>query len=592
MTEHILVCTAWPYANGDQHVGHLAGNFIPADVFARYHRLKGNHVLMVSGSDAHGTPITVKADAEGITPREVFEHYHHRFLDTFINIGISYDLFTHTDTENHARVSQDIFTALLNNGYLYKETQPQFYSPAQKRFLPDRYIEGTCPRCGYDSARGDQCDNCKNLLEPTELLNPHAKSDNSALELRQTEHFFLDLAKLSDEILAYLNQGKDFWRSNVLNFSLNYIKEGLRGRPITRDIEWGIPLPLEGYDSKRLYVWFEAVIGYLSASIEWAHNQGTPDAWKAWWYNPQAKTFYFMGKDNIPFHSIIWPGELIGTGRNLYAAPSDPPINLPYNVVSNEYLTMTGSKISTSRNFAIWAPELLAEFDPDPVRYYLNAIAPEAKDADFTFEEFIRRNNDELVATWGNLVNRVLGFAYKNYDGQVPQPAELDSADTAIIATVEAGFAEVGQLLEGAKFKAAQQAAMKLAQTANIYIDKKEPWKTIKVDKAATATTVYTILRVIDNLKILFAPFLPFTCQRLHHYLGYEGNLFGESYQQEFVEAERRHIALCYNPQGVVGRWQPSPLQPGQALQKPAPLFKKFEAEVVEQTLAKLLGIG
>lgn len=592
MTEHILVCTAWPYANGDQHVGHLAGNFIPADIFARYHRLKGNDVLMVSGSDAHGTPITVKADAEGVTPREIFEHYHHRFLDTFISVGISYDLFTHTDTENHARVSQDIFTALLNNGYLYKETQPQFYSPAQKRFLPDRYIEGTCPRCGYDSARGDQCDNCKNLLDPTELLNPHAKSDNSALELRQTEHFFLDLAKLSDQIQAYLNQDKGFWRPNVLNFSLNYIKEGLRGRPITRDIEWGIPLPLDGYESKRLYVWFEAVIGYLSASIEWAHNQGTPDAWKAWWYNPQAKTFYFMGKDNIPFHSIIWPGELIGMGRNLYATESDPPINLPYNVVSNEYLTMTGSKISTSRNFAIWAPELLAEFDPDPVRYYLNAIAPEAKDADFTFEEFIRRNNDELVATWGNLVNRVLGFAYKNYDGQVPQPAELDAADTAIIATVEAGFAEVGQLLEGAKMKAAQQAALKLAQAANVYIDKKEPWKTIKVDKTTAATTVYTILRVIDNLKILFAPFLPFTCQRLHHYLGYEGNLFGESYQQEFVERERRHTALCYNPQDVIGRWEPSALLPGQALQKPAPLFKKFEAEVVEQILAKLLGIG
>lgn len=590
MSEHILVCTAWPYANGDQHVGHLAGSILPADILARYHRLKGNHVLMVSGSDAHGTPITVKAEAEGITPQAVFEHFHQRFLDTFINIGISYDLFTHTNTENHARVAQDIFTALLDNGYLYKETQEQFYSEAQGRFLPDRYIEGTCPKCGYDSARGDQCDNCKSLLEPTELINPKAKNDNSTLELRQTEHFFLDLGALSEEIEAYLSDEKEFWRSNVINFSLNYAKDGLKGRPITRDISWGIPLPLEGYESKRLYVWFEAVIGYLSASIEWARNQGTPDAWKDWWYNPQAKSFYFMGKDNIPFHSIIWPGELIGMGRNLYATESDPPINLPYNVVSNEYLTMSGSKISTSRNFAIWAPDILERFDPDAVRYYLNAIAPENRDSDFTFEDFIRRNNDELVATWGNLVNRMLGFAYKRYDGRVPQPGQPDDEDNAIIATIEAGFDEVGQLIEAAKFKAAQQAAMKLAQSANVYLDKKEPWKTVKIDKDATATSVYVILRVINDLKIIFAPFLPFTSQKLHHYLGFDGSISGELYQQEFSESSRSHKALCNNQKNAIGVWQPGKLSPGQALRKPEPLFKKLEPEVAEQELARLLG--
>ncbi len=589
MTENILVCTAWPYANGDQHVGHMAGSLIPADIFARYHRLKGNRVLMVSGSDAHGTPITVKADAEGVSPRDIFERYHQRFLDTFISIGISYNLFTHTDTENHYRVAQDIFAACLNNGYIYKAAQQQFYSAAQRRFLPDRYIEGTCPKCGYDSARGDQCDNCKTLLEPTELINPHAKEDSSTLELRETEHFFLDLAALKDEIAAYLNEGKDFWRPNVINFSRNYVKD-LRGRPITRDINWGIPIPLEGYDSKRLYVWFEAVIGYLSASIEWAVKEGEPEKWKDWWYQPQAKTIYFMGKDNIPFHSIIWPGELIATGRSLYNDNPERKMNLPYNVASNEYLTMTGSKISTSRNFAIWTLDILERFDPDAVRYYLNAVAPETRDTDFTFEDFITRNNNELVATWGNLVNRMLGFAYKRFDAQVPQPGELDELDREIIAKIETGFNEAGQLIEAVKLKAAQQAVMKLAQAANVYLDRKEPWKVFKNDKEAAATTVYVILRVIDSLKILFSPFLPFTGQQLHQYLGYTGNLFGQSCKEECSEGERSHSVLRYRAENVVGRWKASQLPAGQTLQKPATLFKKLDEELAEAELSRLLG--
>ena len=590
MAETILVCTAWPYANGDQHLGHIAGNFLPADICARYHRLKGNHIIMVSGSDAHGTPITVSADAEGISPEALFERYHHRFLDTFIELGISYDLFTHTHTENHTRVAQDIFSACLQNGYLYQETQQQFFSPSQERFLPDRYIEGTCPKCGYEAARGDQCDNCKSLLDPTDLINPRARNDNSALELRETEHFFLGLADLSESIETYLNDDKDFWRPNVINYSRGYVKEGLKGRPITRDIEWGIPIPLAGYETKRLYVWFEAVIGYLSASIEWAANRGTPEAWKDWWYNPQAKTFYFMGKDNIPFHAIIWPGELTAIGRRLYETDEALQLNLPYHVVSNEYLTMEGGKFSTSRGYAIWAPDFLTRFDPDPLRYHLTAIAPETRDTDFTFDDFIRRNNDELVAAWGNLVNRMLGFACKHFDNQVPQPGELSAEDQAIIAGVEAGYETVGQLLEAARFRAALEAAMSLARDANGYLDRTEPWKVIKVDKNAAATSVYVILRVIDNLKTLLAPFLPFTCQKLHEYLGHQGNLFGESYRQEFTETERRHTALCYRAENVVGQWEPSRLSPGQPLQKPAPLFKKLDPEVAEEELRRLAG--
>jgi methionyl-tRNA synthetase len=589
MSEYILVTTAWPYANGELHLGHLAGNFIPADIFARYHRLKGNHVLLVSGSDAHGTPITVKADDEGVSPEEIFEHYHLRFLEIFRQIGISYDLYTHTHTENHFRIAQDIFTACLKNGYLYKETQEQFYSPSQDRFLPDRYIEGTCPHCGYDSARGDQCDNCGKLLNPTDLINPRAKNDNSALELRQTEHFFLDLGKLSDQILAYLEDDKDFWRPGVINFSLNYVKEGLRGRPITRDITWGIPIPLEGYDGKRLYVWFEAVMGYFTASVEWANHQNRPDAWKNWWYNPKAKSYYFMGKDNTPFHAIIWPGELMAVGR-LYEDDPGKRLNLPTNVVANEYLTMEGKQFSTSRSYAIWAPDMLSRFDPDPIRYYLTAIAPESRDTDFTFEDFIRRNNDELVAAWGNLVNRMLGFARKHFDERVPQPGELDADDRAILDEVEAGFADVGSLLEAARLKAALEAAMAIARAANVYLDHKEPWKTIKTDKAAAATSVYVTLRVIDNLKILLAPVLPFTGQLLHEYLGYDGNLFGRPYTQQVAESTRSHMAFCYTADDVIGKWEPSQLPPGQPLRRPAPLFKKLDPEVAETELRHLLG--
>lgn len=591
MTENILVCTAWPYANGDLHIGHLAGAYLPPDIFARYHRLRGNNVLMVSGSDSHGTPIMIRADKEGVSPSELFERFHARFLDTYQKIGISYDLFTHTDTENHFQVAQDIFTACLENGFLYKKVEQQFYSEAEGRFLPDRYIEGTCPKCGYDGARGDQCDNCKSLLDPVELINPRSKTDGSTPVLRETEHFYLDLAKASDDILAYFEANTGHWRPNVINFSRQYVKDGLHGRPITRDLEWGIPIPLEGYDTKRIYVWFEAVIGYFSASIEWAKNQGQPNAWKAWWYQPDAKTYYFIGKDNIPFHTVIWPAELIATGRNLYEDDPAKKLNLPYDVPSNEYLNMEGKKLSTSRNWAIWLLDLLERFDPDPVRFYINFIAPESRDTDFTFEDFVRRNNDELVAAWGNLVNRVLGFAYKRYDAKVPTigPAGLDEADKQILAQVEAGFETVGKLLEAVKLKAAMDEAMSLTRATNVYLDGKAPWKAFKEDSAAAGTSVYVALRVIDNLKILFAPFMPYTCQQLHEYLGYEGQLFGRQYTQQFTETERQHVALCYDGSEAIGRWEPSQLPAGQPLREPAPLFKKLEPEVAEQEIQRLL---
>jgi methionyl-tRNA synthetase len=586
MAEKILVCTAWPYASGDRHIGHLA-SYVPPDIFARYQRLIGNDVLMVSGSDSHGTPITVRADAEGVTPREIFERYHARFLDTFQRAGISYDLFTHTDTENHHRIAQDIFMACLNNGYLYKEKQRQLYSESEGRFLPDRYVEGTCPICGYNDARGDQCDNCGNLLDPIELINPRSKIDGSTPVIRETEHFFLDLPKLTGRLEAYLNDDKEHWRLPVLNFSRGYLKKGLKGRAITRDIEWGIPVPLPGYEEKRLYVWFEAVMGYFTASIEWAHNVGQPEKWKEWWYDPSAKTYYFMGKDNVIFHTIIWPGELMAIG-NLYEDDPTKTLNLPYNVAANEFLNMESKKLSTSRNWVISAPDILERYDPDAVRYYMTAIAPETRDADFTWEEFVRRNNDELVATWGNLANRVLSFAYRQFEGRVPQPGEMDDLDRNVLAEAEAGFQSVGDLIGSLRLKAGLEEAMRIARAANVYLDQKAPWFQIKQSREAAATSVYVTLRVIDNLKMLLSPFLPFTCQRLHEMLGYEGQIFGRQCTQTFTETERSHTALCYDASQATGWWEPSRLPAGQALRQPSPLYKKLDEDTVEKELARM----
>jgi methionyl-tRNA synthetase len=595
MAQKILIGVAWPYANGHQHLGHLAGAYLPPDIFARYQRLVGNDVLMVSGSDAHGTPITVRADAEGVPPREIFERYHQTFLETYQQIGLTFDLFTHTDTENHHRVSQDIFLKILQNGYLYSEVQEQLYSPKEGRFLPDRYVEGTCPHCGYPDARGDQCDNCGKLLEPTELIGPRSKaSGDTALELRKTEHFFLDLPKLSDQLQDYLYNSKEHWRPNVLNFARNYVRSGLRGRPITRDIDWGIPVPLPGYEGKCLYVWFEAVIGYFSASVEWSRNQGRADAWHEWWYNPEARTYYFIGKDNIPFHTVIWPAELVAIGQ-LYCDECETDLNLPYDVPANEYLNFKGTKLSKSRGAAVDVPYFLSKYDPDALRYYLTATAPETRDTEFSWEDFVERNNNELVATWGNLANRMLSFAYKRFDGRVPEPGELDAEDRALLEKVEAGFETVGELYNACKFRAALGEALALAREANGYLDRKAPWFQIKEDRQAAATSVYVILRVVDNLKTLLAPILPHTAQKLHEYLGYEGQLFGTQQVVEYQEEARHgglrsHRALTYDHTGAVGTWAPSALPPGQALREPAPLFKKLDESVVEEEYARLEG--
>jgi len=589
MTENILVSVAWPYANADIHVGNITGAYLPADVFARFNRLKGNRVLMVSGTDAHGTPITVRADAEGITAEEVYTRYHRSFLELFVKYGLAYDLFTTTHTENHFKVSQDIFLTLKDHGYLYTQTEKQWYAPGKGRFLPDRYVEGECYICHYPNARGDQCDNCGNLLDSTQLINPRAKGGGD-LELRETEHFYLDLGKLAPPLGRYLNTGKEHWRPNVINRSRQDVEE-LHGRAITRDLDWGIPVPVAGWHEagKCLYVWFEAVIGYFSASIEWSKNHNQPEAWKDWWYDSSAKTYYFIGKDNIPFHAVIWPAQLIGTNR-IYEQDETKSLNLPYDVPANEFMNLEGQKISGSRNWAVWGLEAVERYDPDALRYYLIANMPEAKDADWSWAEFVARNNNELVANWGNLANRVLSFAYKNFDGQVPNPGDLRPEDLALLATVESGFESVGSLLAAVKLRAALAEALRLATEVNRYLDVQAPWSAIKKDREAAGKTVFTALKAIDSLKTLFSPFLPFTSEKLHQFFGYDGTLFGTQKIETYTEANSVHEALTYDPAGAVGRWEASKLTPGQLLRQPGPLFKKLEEKVAEEEVAKLHG--
>ncbi len=592
MSDNILVAIAWPYANSDIHVGNIAGSHLPGDIVARYHRLKGDRVLMVSGTDSHGTPVTLRADADGRPVEEVYQYFHNRFLELFQLSGISYDLYTSTHTANHFRVAQCMFLALLKNGYLYTEERPQWYSPASKRFLPDRYVEGTCYICGYEEARSDQCDRCGNVLEPEKLLNPHSKIDGSTPELRKTTHYFLDLNKLEPEVEKFLCDRQGYWRETVIGQSLGQIEsEGLQSRPITRDLDWGIPVPVDGWEGKRIYVWFEAVIGYLSATIEWAQITGQPNAWRDWWTDLSAKTYYFVGKDNIFFHATMWPAQLKGAGKEfieIFTEDEGEPLNLPFDLPANQFMNLEGKKISGSRNWAIWGLDFLSHYDPDALRFYLTINMPELRDSDWDWDEFIARNNNDLVANWGNCVNRALTFAYKNWDGLVPDPGELRPVDKDIIATVEKGFETVGEHLEAVHLRSALSEALRLAGEVNKYQNDTAPWFEIKTDKAAAAKSIYTALRVIDSLKVLFAPFLPFSSQRLNTYLGYTAPLFGEQYIEPQTDRLGVHNTLRYRPPETARCWEPSALQPGQRLGLPAPLFKKLEPALAEQERARL----
>lgn len=593
MPQKILVAVAWPYANSHIHVGNITGSYLPADIFARYHRLAGNNVIMVSGTDAHGTPVAVRADQENLTPFEVYRHFHTGFIELFQKLGLSYDLFTSTHTENHFKVSQAIFLALHKNGYLYTESQQQWYAPSQDRFLPDRYVEGSCYNCGYEKARGDQCENCGILIDASLLINPRSKTDGSIPEMRETEHFYLDLGALQGAIVEFLEDREGYFRPNVVRQSLGQIRaEGLHGRAITRDLDWGIPVPIEGWDGKCLYVWFEAVIGYLSAAIEWAILEGDPHLWQRWWTEPDARSFYFIGKDNIPFHAVIWPGQLIGAGEwfgKIFCGLEGTQLTLPYDVPANEFMNLEGKKISGSLNWAVWGLDFLSRYDPDPLRYYLTVNMPEAKDTDWDWDGFLRKNNDELVATWGNLVNRVLSFAYKHWDGRVPDPGELRSGDIELLHRIEAGFSSVGNYLETVRLRSALGEVMRLAAEVNKYLDDTAPWFEIKNNKADAARSIYTALQAIDSLKLMFAPFLPFSSERLHTYLGYTRPLFGEQFTVLLEDSLGVHEALRYRSGEAVGSWSPGLLPAGHKILKPEPLFKKLDDEIVAEERTRLV---
>ena len=556
MGERILVAVAWPYANGSIHVGQAAGAYVPADIFARYHRLKGDEVLMVSGSDSHGTPVTLEAEKRGVAPEEVFGQYHAEFLDNWDRLGISFDLFTSTHTENHHEVAQDIFTRLHDAGYIYPGVMHQPYCDTDGRFLADRYVEGICPHCGADGARGDQCDACGRTLDPRELVNMACRLCGGEPRIRETEHFFLKLTAFEEGLLNWVRE-QEHWRPNVRNFSIGYLEGGLKDRAITRDIEWGIPLPLDGYDGKRIYVWFEAVIGYLSASKEWAARSGEPERWRSFWQEEECRAYYFMGKDNIPFHTIIWPAMLTGYGG----------LNLPYDVPANEYLNLEGLKLSTSRDWAVWLPDYLDRYEPDPLRYVLAANMPETSDSDFSWRAYVRANNDELVATYGNLVHRVLTMSHRNFDGRAPEKGQLQAEDEALLAAARARLDETDGAISRCQFRAGLGSAMGLAQEANRYLDRKAPWRQIKTDKAAAATTLWTAMTAVNCLKVALAPYLPFSSEKLHAMLGLEGSLEDEGW-----------------------RWDPDAIEPGQPMPRPEPLFAKLDEAVIEQETARVHG--
>ncbi len=542
MSKHVLVAVAWPYASGSRHIGHLAGAYLPADIFARYHRHAGNRVLMVSGSDVHGTPITVRADEEGVPPQEIVDRYHAEFLDEWDRLSMSWDLFTTTGTPNHHAVTQDLFLRLLEKGYIDKRTSEQMFDPQVERFLPDRYIEGQCPHCDYPDARGDQCDNCGRTLDPTDLINPRSKLSGATPETRPTEHFYLRLSDFQQRLGDWLRSRRG-WRKHVLNFSLGWIEEGLQDRAITRDIDWGVDIPVDDLGpGKKIYVWFDAVIGYLSAAKEWAKIHGNPGAWKDWWHNEHAEHVYFIGKDNIPFHTIIWPAMLMGYGG----------LQLPTNVPANQYVTFKGGKASASRGVGLTIGEALDRYEPDALRYALAANLPEQNDTDMSEDEIARRINDELVATWGNLVNRVLSLTHKNFAGSIPAPGSLDDQDLRLLGTVDAALETASDQLEKVELRAALRTAMDAAQEINVYLNSTEPWKTAKTDPERTATTLFVALSAINGVKVAMAPYLPVSSQRVHEMLGHKG-------------AVEDHL------------WNREDLEPGTPLGEVVPLFKKID---------------
>ncbi|MFJ2028767.1 methionine--tRNA ligase [Streptosporangium sp. NPDC087985] len=593
MSQHILTAVAWPYANGPRHIGHVSGFGVPSDIFSRYQRMAGNKVLMVSGTDEHGTPIQVQADKEGVSARELADRYNRVIVEDLQALGLSYDLFTRTTTDNHYAVVQEIFKGLYDNGYIFPETTMGAISPSTGRTLPDRYIEGTCPICGYDSARGDQCDNCGNQLDPIQLVNPVSKINGETPIFAETEHFMLDLPAFAEVLASWLQSKQGDWRPNVLKFALNMLGD-LQPRAMSRDLDWGVPIPLDGWrdqPNKRLYVWFDAVVGYLSASIEWARRSGDPDAWRQWWQNPDAQGYYFMGKDNIVFHAEIWPALLLG--YNGKGARDGKPgslgeLSLPSEVVSSEFLTMEGRKFSSSRQIVIYVRDFLERYDADALRYYIAVAGPETQDTDFTWSEFLNRNNGELVAAWGNLVNRSISMAAKNF-GVIPEAGDLTDADRAMLERSRAAFPKVAAELEHCRFKNATNEAFEVIREANKYLAEQEPWK-IKDNPERVKSILHVALQVVDDAKTLLTPVLPNSSNKIYAMLGGTGVWSGMPEIHEVTEENGRTYPIITGSYEGAARWESTPIRSGTPLAPPTPLFPKLDPKIVDEELGRLAG--
>ena len=598
----ILSAVAWPYANGPRHIGHVAGFGVPSDVFSRYMRMAGHDVLMVSGTDEHGTPILVAADGAGMSARELADRNNRLIVEDLVALGLSYDLFTRTTAGNHYRVVQDMFATVRDNGYMIEQVTRAAISPSTGRTLPDRYIEGTCPICGAEGARGDQCDNCGNQMDPTELINPHSRINGETPNFVESVHYFLDLPALADALSAWLDEREQSgtWRPNVIKFSQNFL-EDIRPRAMTRDIDWGIPVPgWEDQPTKRLYVWFDAVIGYLSASIEWARRTGDPEAWRKWWNDPEALSYYFMGKDNIVFHSQIWPAELLGyNGQGAKGgAPGDLGVlNLPTEVVSSEFLTMEGKKFSSSHGIVIYVRDFLSRYQADALRYFISAAGPETSDSDFTWAEFVRRTNGELVAGWGNLVNRTASMIAKKF-GEIPTPGELEDIDRALLDAVEAGFETVGNLIRHHRQKAALSEAMRLVGEANKYVTDTEPFKLKAPEqRERLATVLWTLAQAVADLNLMLSPFLPHAANDIDRVMGGEGAIAPMPHIEEVEELDPQVLPADFEGRAGypiitgdythVPTWERHPITPGTPIAKPTPVFVKLDEAIVEEELAR-----
>lgn len=591
----VLSAVAWPYTNGPRHIGHVAGFGVPSDVFSRYMRMAGHDVLMVSGTDEHGTPILVLADQEGLGVQEVVDKYNRVIVEDLTDLGLSYDLFTRTTTRNHYAVTQELFLGNLRNGYLIEQTTRTAVSPTTGRTLPDRYIEGTCPICGYKDARGDQCDNCGNQLDPTDLIDPRSKINGETPKFVDSKHFFLDLPALAEALQSWLDEvdSAGTWRPGVINFAKG-IAQDMHPRAMTRDIDWGIPVPVAGWDDKRLYVWFDAVVGYLSAAIEWARRIGDPERWREWWNNPELRSYYFQGKDNITFHAQIWPAELLGyMGKG--ARGGEPGVygdlQLPTEVVASGFLNLGAGQFSTSRGNVIYVKDVLERYGPDAIRYFICAAGPEQQDAPFTWEDFVQRNNSELVAGWGNLVNRTAAMIAKNF-GEIPTPGALEPIDEALLAQVRAGFDTVGDLLAGQRQKAAIAEVMRLVREANKYVSDTEPFK-LKGDdqRERLATVLHTLAQSVVDLNTMMAPFLPHSSNQVAAVFGIDDFMpMPRVDEVTDLDDEARSYPIITGDYSATPKWQSRDVILGTPIAKPTPIFAKLDPSVIEEENARLAG--